>query len=218
MRTNRPLLHTHRIAEIRCRLALAEGPIAVVCSARSGKTKIEGTTNLCEMPPSVSPWSPNISEHSLLKAYREACKPGSVEYKKIVSDILRQHVDGTAILSKTEIAAELVSNFKDQCSRLETFLTTLSAGEGLSSEAEDRVLSVGEQLSARFLTALLEDRNIPAEFIDLSHIIKPEASRCSNEDLYKILSEAIGRRINACGHKVPVGPSFPSSKEETDWD
>ena len=34
------------VAEI-CLSSLAEYPIAVVCSARSGRSKAEGTTNLC---------------------------------------------------------------------------------------------------------------------------------------------------------------------------
>lgn len=139
-----------------------------------------------------------------------------MEYKNIVSDILRQHVEGTAIFLHGEIATALVSNFQDQCNELEAFLTMLSigqalnpqagvAGRGPSPEAEDRVLSVGEKLSARFLAALLEDKHIPAEYIDLSEIIKPEDSHCSNEELSRILSEVIGPRINACGRKVPVG-------------
>ena len=204
-------LHILRLAELPCRSALAESPIAVVCSARSGKTKIEGTTNLCAVP-CPFPHDRLTLGGSLLKAYREACKPGSVEYKKIVSDILRQHVDGTVILSGTNIAAELVSNFKDQCSKLEAFLTTLSTGKGLGPEAEDRVLGVGEQLSARFLAALLQDKNTPAEYIDLSEIIKPEARSCSDESLYKSLSEAIGRIIEDCGHRVPVSPRFSPSE------
>ena len=66
-------------------------------------------------------------------------------------------------------------------------------------------MSVGEKLSAQFMTALLEDHGVAAEYVDLSHIVPPEHQTSDpNKDLYSHLTHIIGRRIEACGTKVPV--------------
>ena len=71
-------------------------------------------------------------------------------------------------------------------------------------KTEDKILSVGEKLSAQYLTALLEDHGIPAQYLDLSDIIQPDMLPPLNQVFYQSLAHAIGRRIELCGDKVPV--------------
>lgn len=71
-------------------------------------------------------------------------------------------------------------------------------------EAEDKILSVGEKLSAQYLTALLEDHGILAQYVDLSDVIDFTVPRSLNQEFYRELAYAIGRRIELCGDKVPV--------------
>ena len=71
-------------------------------------------------------------------------------------------------------------------------------------EAEDKILSVGEKLSAQYLTALLEDHGILAQFVNLSDVIGFAVPRSLSQEFYRELAYAIGRRIELCGDKVPV--------------
>ena len=72
-------------------------------------------------------------------------------------------------------------------------------------ETEDKILSVGEKLSARYLVALLEDNGVPAQYLDLSDVITQcDGSTSLNQDFYRSLASAIGRRVELCGDKVPV--------------
>ena len=139
----------------------------------------------------------------LLKAIREALRPGSNDYIAIVADILRQHVEGTQILSPKR-AARLISDFIHECDELQYFLEEISRRGNASPEIQDRVLSVGEKLSAQFLTALLEDKGTPAEYVDLSKIINFDGSAGLTQEFFKNLSLVIGQRIEECGSKVPV--------------
>ena len=74
----------------------------------------------------------------------------------------------------------------------------------MSPESEDQILSVGEKLSARYLTALLEDNGVPAQYLNLSDIIEPNISLSLNKEFYRLLAGTIGQRIQLCGDKVPV--------------
>ena len=143
---------------------------------------------------------------SLLKAARAASKPGSSGYNSIVKDILRQHIDGTKILS-TQRAARLVSVFTHECDKLLSFLADVSKREDAIPEIEDRVVCVGEQWSTQLMAALLEDKGTPAEYVDLSDIVDFDAPHSLTQSFYESLSKVIGRRIEDCGDKVPVGSS-----------
>lgn len=159
--------------------------IAIVCSARSGKSKAEGTTN------------------RLLKAAREAAKPSSTSHHAIVSGILHEHLN-TAKFRTPEIQERLERDISAECDALEKLLDSLPKTEDVSPEAEDKILSAGEKLSAQYLTALLEDHGIPAQYVDLSDVIDFTVLRSLNQEFYRDLALAIGRRIELCGEKVPV--------------
>lgn len=139
----------------------------------------------------------------LLKAAREAVKPDSTTHHAIVSGILHEHLI-TAKFSNPEIEERLKRDISAECNALGKLLDSLPKTEDLSPESEDRILSVGEKLSARYLTALLEDHGIQARYLDLSDVVDPNLSPLLNQEFYRELARAIGRKIELCGDKVPV--------------
>lgn len=141
---------------------------------------------------------------SLLKAAREAAKSHSTSQHAIVSDILHDHLN-TAKFTNPEIQEGLKRDISAECSALGKLLDSLPKTGDIPPVAEDKILSVGEKLSAQYLTALLEDHGIGAQYLDLSDVIDPDISPPLNQEFYRKLAHAIGRRIELCGHKVPVG-------------
>ena len=109
-----------------------------------------------------------------------------------------------AKLQNPEIEERLKRAISAECNALEQLLDSLPKTGDVSSKAEDKILSVGEKLSAQYLTALLEDHGIPAQYLDLSDILEPDISPPLNQVFYQLLAHAIGRRIELCGDKVPV--------------
>lgn len=65
-------------------------------------------------------------------------------------------------------------------------------------------MSYGEKLSARFIAALLDDCGLPAEFVDLSHIIDFNPPQGLDPTVYRELARVVGERVRACGDRVPV--------------
>lgn len=87
----------------------------------------------------------------------------------------------------------------------------------MSPRSKDLIVGVGERLSARVLTAVLEDRGIQAELVSLQNIV-PEASPDDESDdtvegrlsqsFYDRVSKRIADRIDQCGDRVPVISGF----------
>ncbi len=116
---------------------------------------------------------------------------------------MHEHLN-IATFRKPEIEEKLKRDISAECNALEKLLDSLPKTEDIDPDAEDKILSVGEKLSAQYLTALLEDHGIPAHYLDLSDVIEFNISLSLNQGFYRELAHAIGRRIELCGDKVPV--------------
>jgi aspartate kinase len=171
------------------RAGLQTNRAAIVCSARSNNTKLEGTTN------------------RLLRAARAAEQPNSRGYDEIVEAIRADHIQaGKDILKSPEILAQYTEGVNAECESLIKILESAQHLEEVTSRAEDKIISKGEKLSCRYMAALLSDRGTPAQFVDLSDVVKSNSPRKGglNDHFYKDLAHALGEEVAACGGKVPV--------------
>ncbi|KAI9818512.1 MAG: Aspartokinase [Pycnora praestabilis] len=176
------------IAEDIVRVSLSDNRVAVVCSARSGYSKTEGTTN------------------RLLRAAREAeKKPATKQYEAIVETICADHVDAAKEYIKTpDIVERLVTEIQAECKELSDFLEATQRVGEVSSRSEDKIISKGEKLSCRFMAAVLQDRGVESQYVDLSDAIDFEVSHGLDQKFYQDLAIAFAREITACGDRVPV--------------
>ncbi|CAN9216998.1 unnamed protein product [Alternaria alternata] len=162
---------------------------AIVCSARSSNTKLEGTTN------------------RLLRAARAAEQPNHRGYDDIVEAIRTDHIQaGRDILKNPEILAAYIDDVNAECESLVKILESAQHLEEVTNRAEDKIISKGEKLSCRYMTAILNDRGTPAQFVDLSDVVKFNAPVKGGlyDMFYKDLAEDLGKEVAACGDKVPV--------------
>lgn len=145
---------------------------------------------------------------SLLKAAREAAKPKSTRQDAIISDILRDHISAIHFTSQ-QLAARLEQELTAECLELKDFLATIPKVGAVDPEAEDKIVSVGEKLSARYLTALLEDQGLEAQLVDLSAVIDFEVpEKKLSQEFYRNLAGAIGDKVRLCGDKIPILTGF----------
>ncbi|KAI9834583.1 MAG: hypothetical protein M1819_002959 [Sarea resinae] len=156
---------------------------------------------------SVGKFAVQIAEDivRLLRAAREAEKSTSPQYESIVNVICEDHIKAAQDHVKSpDLVEEVIQDIRWECKDLLAFLeATRRVGE-ISSKSEDRIISKGEKLSCRFMTALLRDRGVDAEFVDLSEIIDFKVAHGLDQSFYGDLANALARRIQACGDKVPV--------------
>ncbi|KAH8152593.1 uncharacterized protein LAJ45_03434 [Morchella importuna] len=178
-----------KIAEDIVRAHLGGNKIAVVCSARSTDTKAEGTTN------------------RLLRAAEEALKPGSRLYLDIVEAIRESHVDaGAELIESKEILDQLKSDIETECGKLINFLSAAQIIDEISPKTKDIIIGAGEKLACLLMTALLRDRGVGAEYVNLDSIIPSSytVKKGLDQEFYDYLPKQLAERIQLCEDRVPV--------------
>jgi len=167
---------------------LARQPVIAVVSAMSGTTKSEGTT-------------------SLLIAAADAARQGAPFDKEL--ELLEQnHLKAVGESVKDAgLKDEAMQFVTGELSRLKSFLEAISVIRELSPRSQDNVLAVGEKLSARILTAVLNDRGVKAVYTDLAQVI-PEHETVVNPAFFQRLQTQLGERCRPRGGEVPVVTGF----------
>jgi aspartate kinase len=103
------------------------------------------------------------------------------------------------------VLAAFTEEVNAECESLTKILESAQHLEEVTSRAEDKIISKGEKLSCRYMAALLNDRGTPAQFVDLSDVVRlASLGKGLNDQFYKDLAEALGKEVDACGDKVPV--------------
>lgn len=97
----------------------------------------------------------------------------------------------------------LVADINLECRELKL---DLAAAEriGESPGFTDTIIGRGENLSSRFMQALLKDRGVDSKFVDLSAIIKFRVPHGLDQEFYHRLAGILAREVEACGSQVPV--------------
>lgn len=182
---------------------LSSNRVVVVCSARSGTKKSEGTTTL------------------LLEAIHCATssETSTAELDKVIDIIRDDHLLATrTAISKKSLCDVLLQEIQDDCEELRRFLkATWTIGE-ITDRTQDRVLAVGEKLSCRVVAASLVSKGIEAEVVLLDNVVQQVYRSSLREQrlsfrrhptrFLRALSAGIETRILKCGQKVPVVTGF----------
>lgn len=108
-------------------------------------------------------------------------------------------------VSSPVLKAELIGEINAECDlALKVLAAARTLGE-ISPRCVDKIMSTGEKLSCRFIAALLQDRSIESEYVDLSEVIDfALGSYGIDQDFYCQLASILGKRLAACGTKVPI--------------
>ena len=144
---------------------------------------------------------------SLIRAAREAEQSCSKLYEGIVNAIQTDHIQSArAHIRSTTIASALAHEIEEECQALIKFLEAAQMVGEISPKSMDTIISKGETLSCRFVTALLRDRGVDAQFVDLANILNPNTKiyQQLDEAFYSSLAATLSSEIRKCGRRIPV--------------
>lgn len=201
--------------------------VAIVCSARSGKTKALGTTSLLleaakqtmerstsqvgsvadtpEMRYGDGPAAATLSAR--LTRLTEGTE--SPSYYENVDNILREHLAAArAEIKDAKILEQLEMDITQDCEGLRDFLNAAKIIHEVSPRSRDVIMGIGEKLACRLVVAALLDAGIEAELVTLETVVEELGEECGadgnlEQGFYDALSGALGRRILRC-KGVPV--------------
>lgn len=154
---------------------------------RSSSTKAAGTTN------------------RLLRAATEAEVHHSKTFKELIDAVRLDHLEAADTYIKTaEICERFKSEVEDECLMVVRILEAAQTLGETSPRSRDKVMSAGEKLSCRFMTALLQDQGVDAEYVDLADIIDFKVSHSLDQQFYDNVAANLGKRLDGMATKVPV--------------
>ena len=147
--------------------------------------------------------------HSLLRAYKSALCPQSSHHKVVIQCIRAEHIQAVyAYIKSPSIACQLIKDIHNDCEESLNVLKAVHAKSEINSNTLDAVISIGERLSCRFLSAVLQDHGVTSEFIDLSAQFEFPTNQAINQAFYDDLSVLIARKVEASEVNVPVVTGF----------
>ncbi|KAI8329874.1 Aspartate/glutamate/uridylate kinase [Chlamydoabsidia padenii] len=164
--------------------------LVVVCSARSGESKQNGTTN------------------RLIRAANYALQPGCDGFWEELDEIRKEHTQvANDMIQDGTIRKNLVADIEHDCEKLTSFLKAAQIINEISPRSRDIIIGAGEKLSCRIVAAVLQDRGIDAQFVSLENIIDREF-QVLDQAFYDYLAEKMANAVLQCGNKVPVVTGF----------
>jgi aspartate kinase len=128
------------------------------------------------------------------------------EYERLVHVICEDHINAaeTQIRDDT-IRAELIKDTEGECREIIDYRIAAERWHlEIDGRSKDRIVSFGEKLSCRFMTALLQDGGIDAEYVDLSDVVHFKPSKGLDLQFYREMAAALREKVMACEERVPV--------------
>ncbi|EPQ64871.1 Bgt-738 [Blumeria graminis f. sp. tritici] len=190
-----------KIAEDIVRPGLRNNKIAVVCSARSTGKKVEGTTSRL------------LEIYGILQAANSTKDPNSAhyqtlvhEYERLVCLIREDHLNAARLEIKDEqIQESLMKDIEAECREIYDFRIAARRWHlEINERCKDRMISFGEKLSCRFIVAILKDRGVEAEYIDLADVIHFKSCKSRSHVFYKEMTIILREKVLGCRDRVPV--------------
>ncbi|KAF4341697.1 aspartate kinase [Fusarium beomiforme] len=128
----------------------------------------------------------------------------------IIRDICDDQVATVQIsVLRQDIRDETIQQITKDCQELLDYTSAAKRFNlDINGRSKDKMVSFGEKLSCRLMVAMLRDRDIPAEYVDLSEIIPSNNSNQLKPKFFHEAAAIFGKRVEACNGRVPVITGF----------
>jgi len=101
---------------------------------------------------------------------------GNIDYKTIIQNIEQKHIDAVHALVPNKEQSGIISLVKQLISELETHSEALFMLKEFSLRLQDKVISFGELLSSKIISAIFESKGIKQQWVDSSQLIKTNSN------------------------------------------
>lgn len=137
----------------------------------------------------------------------------SPQYNVTIDLIRHEHVQAAKdSVSDPDILQELLEEIEKDCDWLRSFLFASQVIDEISPRARDTIVGLGERLACKFMTTVLRDQGIDAEYVSLESIVPisdiDHVHGTLGQDFYDNLASVLGERIKECAPRVPVITGF----------
>lgn len=145
----------------------------------------------------------------MLEAAKHVLVPNSQKYLDIMDSLRDFHLELVyGLISNSDLKRTVSSQIQIEIEKLRSFLAAAEIIDEISARSRDIIISTGEKLSARILTALLLDRGINAKYVCLDTLVKDKTwtTKVLDQTFYDYLIQELSTlfKSNSNNSVVPV--------------
>ena len=149
----------------------------------------------------------------LLTAAAHKAEKGDLSYKQDLTEYTSIHLDMVNTLISGDAHRDAMKVVDKYVSRLSDILYGVSLVKDLAPKSFNQILSYGERLSARIISAYLNSNGVDAEYLDARKVIRTDSAYGSAEVDFKVTNSKIRKRYKN-RDKVQVVTGFIATNIE----
>ncbi|SFQ49695.1 bifunctional aspartate kinase/homoserine dehydrogenase I [Parafilimonas terrae] len=132
-------------------------------------------------------------------------------YKDVLKELEKKHLDTARALLPVTHQSSCLSMIKQQFNELEEICNSVFYLKELSLRTRDRIISFGELLSSKIITAFLQSKHVDVEWLDSRKLIKTNSSFGFAAVNFETTNQLIITTIQALDKNIFLAPGFISS-------
>ncbi len=134
-------------------------------------------------------------------------------YKEVLQQLEKKHLDTARALLPVMHQSICLSMIKQQFNELEEICNSVFYLQELSLRTKDKIISFGELLSSKIISAFLQSKNINHDWLDSRKLIKTNSNFGFAAVDFEKTNELILKTIASSSHKIFIAPGFIASDE-----
>lgn len=135
-------------------------------------------------------------------------------YKEVLKELETKHLDAARALIPVTHQSSCLSMIKQQFNELEEICNSVFYLKELSLRTKDRVISFGEMLSSKIISAYMQSSGIEHEWIDSRKLIKTNSNFGYAAVNFSITNDKIAHAISTADKKLFLAPGFIASDDQ----
>lgn len=132
-------------------------------------------------------------------------------YKDVLKELEKKHLDAARALLPVTHQSSCLSMIKQQFNELEEICNSVFYLKELSLRTKDRIISFGELLSSKIITAFLQSKHVDVEWLDSRKLIKTNSHFGFAAVNFELTNQLITTTIQALDKNIFLAPGFISS-------
>jgi len=136
-------------------------------------------------------------------------------YKEILQQLEVKHLDAARALLPVTHQSSCLSMIKQQFNELEEICNSIFYLQELSLRTKDRIISFGELLSSKIISAFMLSQGMEHEWLDSRKLIKTNSNFGFAAVNFNITNNKIAGAVKAANKKLFLAPGFISSDDNS---
>ncbi len=132
-------------------------------------------------------------------------------YKEVLDSLEKKHLDAVRGLLPVAHQSACLSMIKKHCNELEEICTSIFFLEELSPRIQDRIVSFGELLSSKIISAYMKAEGLAHQWVDSREVIKTNSNFGFASVNFGVTNDLIADVIISSAETVFLAPGFIAS-------